>query len=88
MDTIHSKEEIIKIIAEVFDINKDKINETSSIEELLENKYLTYDYIDHAFTLFSLHIGIEKHFNIKLSYDFMDNISTIDDIIQKLKEYK
>lgn len=88
MGTIYSKEEIIKIIAEIFNINKNKINETSSIKELLENKFLIYDYTDCAFILFSIHIGIEKHFNIKLSYDFMDNIFTIGDIIQKLKEYK
>ena len=82
-----TKEKVIKIIAKVFNINnKSKIDESSSIQELLEDKFLIYDYIDCALTLFSIHTSLEKQFNIKLPPDFMDNISTIGDIIQKLKE--
>ena len=82
-----TKEKVIEIIAEVFNINnKSKIDELSSIQELLEDKFLIYDYIDCALTLLSIHINLEKQFNIKLPPDFMDNISTIGGIIQKLKK--
>lgn len=79
------REKVIKIFAEVAKVDEREVSELTSLRSSIfkiGTNYLDLDFIDEIRVILCL----EREFDIKLPDDFLDDASTVGDVIDKLKK--
>ncbi|MDO5037015.1 MAG: acyl carrier protein [Tissierellia bacterium] len=72
------KEEILKIIAELFNVSVEDLDEETSLEN-----DLNADSID----LMELVLGLEEEYDIEINEDDFQEVETIGDILDRIEKY-
>ena len=76
------KETVIKIFAKIARVNESEVSESTSLRNSTFQNGLSLDFIEETMAI----CGIEKSFGITLHDNFMDDFSTVGDVIDNLKK--
>lgn len=79
--------EVLEVVAYALKLAKYDLNESMTILDLLNRKFVEHTDIDSWFTFWAIRVNLEKHFNIKLPHSFISETLTISDLTEKLENY-
>ena len=79
--------EVLEVVAYALKLNKYNLNESMTILDILNRKFVEHTNIDSWFALWAIRVNLEKHFNIKLPHNFIFETLTISDLTEKLENY-